>query len=498
VVNSDIFMRFPLIWRILAPTLGVSLVLLAVGLAAAIYAYLWNDRISRLLDTRVGAVLATQDLVLSIRDVRHALSRYDLTKDKDYLDLAKSAIKEANELIPQLSKFALDDENASLQKIGQELKVVKSELHQWPTESINSTETLRASITAMALEPTQALLNRRQIAVSEESRLNRVNADRIGMSLAILGLCGAGAGLLAGFGMARGITRSIEQLGGSVHSVAETISDAGGPATERPVGFHELIATVADIRQKTAGIMDELEQSREKATRSDQLAAVGQLAAGIAHELRNPLTAVKLLVDGAVEQSTPLSGAELLVLQDEVAHMEQMTQSFLDFARPPKLVRQPIELNQVIEQCRELVRRRCCMLGIEMTVDAEPLTVMCDPQQLRQVILNLLLNAIDAQPNGGSIKLAVREDQQHGQCVIEVVDRGSGICDELRERIFDPFISSKETGMGLGLAISRRIVRSHGGDIAASSRGSSENGAPGATFRITLPLSEIPTGATHA
>jgi two-component system sensor histidine kinase HydH len=491
-------MRFPLIWRILAPTLGVSLVLLAVGLAAAIYAYLWNDRMSRLLETRVSAVLATQELVLSIRDVRHALSRYDLTHDEDYLDLANNALKDSIELIPQLSKYALEDENAALKQIGQQLKVVRDELDQLPTDPPSNTEVLRTSITVLALTPTQDMLDRRQVAVSEESRLNRVNADRIGMSLAILGLCGAGAGLLAGFGMARGITRSIEQLGGSVHSVAETISDSNEPAIERPVGFHELIATVADIRQKTAGIMDELEQSREKAIRSDQLAAVGQLAAGIAHELRNPLTAVKLLVDGAVEQSTPLSGTELLVLQDEVAHMEQMTQSFLDFARPPKLTRQPIELNQIIEQCQELIRHRCGMLGIEVIVDTQPLTVMGDPQQLRQVILNLLLNAIDAQPNGGSIKLAVREEQQSGHFIIEIVDRGSGISDEFRERIFDPFVSSKETGMGLGLAISRRIVRSHGGDITASSQRSSDNGASGATFKITLPLSDIPAGATHA
>jgi two-component system, NtrC family, sensor histidine kinase HydH len=490
-------MRFPLIWRILAPTLGVSLVLLAVGLAAAIYGYLWNDRISRLLETRVSAVLATQELVLSIRDVRHALSRYDLTHDEDYLKLAETAILETGKLLPELSKFALDEEHAALQQIGKELKVVKEEIDKLPMHPPSSTEVLRASITTLALVPTQEMLDRRQIAVSEESRLNRVSADRIGMSLAILGLCGAGAGLLAGFGMARGITRSIEQLGGSVHSVAETISDSDEPAMERPVGFHELIATVADIKQKTAGIMDELEQSREKATRSDQLAAVGQLAAGIAHELRNPLTAVKLLVDGAVEQSTPLSGTELLVLQDEVAHMEQMTQSFLDFARPPKLTRQPIELNQVIEQCQELVRRRCGMLGIQMTIDARPITVMGDPQQLRQVILNLLLNAIDAQPNGGSIMLVIQEDQPNRRCVIEVVDRGNGISDELNERIFDPFVSSKETGMGLGLAISRRIVRSHGGDITAISRGPGENGASGATFRITLPLSDIPSGATH-
>jgi signal transduction histidine kinase len=155
------------------------------------------------------------------------------------------------------------------------------------------------SISNNALAKAQALLDRRQEAVAEESRQNRLNAGRIGTNLAILGLCGAGAGLLAGFGVARGISRSIQQLGGTVHSVAETIFQDDDSILKRPQELHDLLNTVSDIRQKTVGIMDELEQSREKATRSDQLAAVGQLAAGIAHELRNPLTAVKLLVDGA-------------------------------------------------------------------------------------------------------------------------------------------------------------------------------------------------------
>jgi signal transduction histidine kinase len=256
--------------------------------------------------------------------------------------------------------------------------------------------------------------------------------------------------------------------------------------------LHDLVSTVSDIRQKTVGIMDELEQSREKATRSDQLAAVGQLAAGIAHELRNPLTAVKLLVDGAVEQDAPLHGTELLVLQDEVAHMEQMTQSFLDFARPPKLTRQTVEIDQIAEQCVELVRRRCEMLGIKLSCAAEPIQVMGDPQQLRQVLLNVLLNAIDAQPNGGKINVVITDDPTAGQCHIEIADAGPGIAAEQRDRVFDPFVSTKETGMGLGLAISRRIVRSHGGEIS-SSNGSST----GAVFSIDLPLSEVTAGVAR-
>jgi two-component system, NtrC family, sensor histidine kinase HydH len=335
------------------------------------------------------------------------------------------------------------------------------------------------------------LLDRRQAAVAEESRQNRLNVGRIGTSLAILGLTGAGAGLLAGFGVARGITRSLQQLGGSVHSVAETIFQDGEPVLPRPEGLHELLATMSDIRQKTVGIMDELEQSREKATRSDQLAAVGQLAAGIAHELRNPLTAVKLLVDGAVEQNLPLQGTELLVLQDEVVHMEQMTQSFLDFARPPRLTRDTVEIAQVAEQCVELVRRRCEMLGIDLVCRAEPIRVMGDPQQLRQVILNILLNAIDAQPGGGTIEISIAEDAQSSMCRLEIADAGGGIPAEDRERIFDPFVSTKETGMGLGLAISRRIVRSHGGEIKTSNRP-----GRGAVFQIQLPLSGISAGVS--
>ncbi len=485
-------MRFPLIWRILAPTLAVSMLLMAIGLAAAIYGYRWNDRVSMLLDNRVAAVLATQELVLAIRDTRHALGRYEITLDREYINLAQSSIMEAQELLLRVSAFSSREDADDLDHLRTTIVQTQKGVDELIESQDKNTDSLRRSISVGELTTAQALLERRQTAVSEESRQNRLNADRIGMSLAILGLCGAGAGLLAGFGVARGITRSLEQLGGSVQSMAETIFQNGETTLPPPTGIHELLTTIGDIRQKTVGIMDELEQSREKATRSDQLAAVGQLAAGMAHELRNPLTAVKLLVDGAVEQNTPLKGAELQVLQDEVVHMEQMTQLFLDFARPPKLIRQSLDLKQVVEQCLELVRRQCEMLHIAIEFQAKPITIRGDSQQLRQVILNLLLNAIDAQPEGGKIHLKLVEDIEAGSCWIEVGDEGSGIPQEYQDRIFDPFVSTKETGMGLGLAISRRIVRSHGGEIATFPRAER-----GTIFRIELPVSELSEGVAR-
>lgn len=476
-------MKFPLIWRILAPTLAVSTLLLAVGLTAAVYGYRWNDQVSRALDHRVAVVLISQELVTTIRDARHALSRFEATHDDAYRTQAKESLATARSLAEKLTALKIMDDAAALAMIHKSIASFETQVDRI-TEA-DSGE-LRDAINLAALVEAQALLDRRQAAVSEESRQNRLNAGRIGTSLAILGFSGAGAGLLAGFGVARGITRSIQQLGGSVHSVAETIFQDGESVVARPVGLPELLATMGDIRQKTVGIMDELEQSREKATRSDQLAAVGQLAAGLAHELRNPLTTVKLLIDGAVERQTPLQSAELLVLQDEVAHLEQMTQSFLDFARPPKLIRKAVAIGQVADQCVELVRRRCEMLGIQLSCHVEPITVVGDPQQLRQVILNILLNAIDAQPSGGQIEVRMRKDPAADSCRIEIADAGSGVPADEWERIFDPFISTKETGMGLGLAVSRRIVRSHGGEISIANRVGG-----GTVFQIQLPLSAI-------
>ena len=260
-------MRFPLIWRILAPTLVVSMLLLALGLVSAIYAYLWNERVSRLLDNRVGAVLATQELVLAIRDTRFALGRYEIAKDSEYIKIAKASLSDARELIPRLQEFPFEEDDTQLALLSKQIADVDQHIQQISSSNSENTDSLRELISSGAWRA-QSLLDSRQEAVTAESRQNRLNADRIGMSLAILGLCGAGAGLLAGFGVARGITRSIEQLGGSVHSVAETIFEEGVAAKSPPEGIHELLAAMGDIRQKTAGIMDELEQSREKATRA--------------------------------------------------------------------------------------------------------------------------------------------------------------------------------------------------------------------------------------
>jgi signal transduction histidine kinase len=240
---------------------------------------------------------------------------------------------------------------------------------------------------------------------------------------------------------------------------------------------------MSEVQEKTEGMVTELQRSRETAARADQLSAVGQLAAGIAHELRNPLTAIKLLADTTAEQGDSMTPSEVAMIREEAARMEQMLQTFLDFARPPRLVRDRVDAVAEAQQVIDIVQPRADRVGVRIRDLIEsPAELLADRQQIRQVLLNLLINAIDAQPNGGEIVVRVGPAEGR-QAMIEVADRGAGIDPDIQERLFEPFISSKETGIGLGLAVSQRIVDSHGGRITAQNRPGG-----GATFQVFLPL----------
>jgi signal transduction histidine kinase len=203
----------------------------------------------------------------------------------------------------------------------------------------------------------------------------------------------------------------------------------------------------------------------------------------MAHELRNPLTSLKLLVQAAVESGSDngLCGRDLAVVADETARLDRLLQTFLDFARPPRLEKRRADVRQILQQTLELVSARANAQGVEIHADLphEPLLLDADHEQLRQVFLNLMLNALDAQPRGGAIRVAASCQEEF---ILTVADDGPGISAEMAGQIFEPYISTKDTGLGLGLAISRRIVDAHGGQISAA------NGpAGGAVFTVRIP-----------
>jgi two-component system sensor histidine kinase HydH len=208
------------------------------------------------------------------------------------------------------------------------------------------------------------------------------------------------------------------------------------------------------------------------------------VAAGVAHELRNPLTSIKMLVQVGREGERPpgLPPEELAVVEQQVRRMEQTIQTFLDFARPPRTEQRPADINEVIRRALTLVegraRRQRVVLIADLVAEAIPLRI--DPEQVQQVVVNLLLNALDALPRGGNVRVEV--ETAGDMVAVRVRDSGAGIAPRIRPRLFEPFVSSKENGLGLGLSISKRLVEAHGGRISGSNH---EQG--GAVFTFTLP-----------
>jgi signal transduction histidine kinase len=220
----------------------------------------------------------------------------------------------------------------------------------------------------------------------------------------------------------------------------------------------------------------------------------------MAHELRNPLMAMKILVQAAAERSPSglLDGRDLAVLEEEITRLERLIQTVLDFARPPQLEKRTFDARKLVEQTMNLVSGRAEEQGVRVECDqlGEPVMIQADIGQMRQVLLNLLLNALDAVPSGGTIWLQTLDSQSsHPEqavrsrrwLTLRVADTGPGLPAGLAQRIFEPFVSTKETGIGLGLSICTRIVEAHGGEIDAANRPEG-----GAVFTVRLPLSPNP------
>jgi two-component system, NtrC family, sensor histidine kinase HydH len=201
--------------------------------------------------------------------------------------------------------------------------------------------------------------------------------------------------------------------------------------------------------------------------RSERLAALGKMAAGVAHELRNPLSSIKglavLLKSQLVASGSTVETADILV--KEVERLNRSIGELLDYAKPGQLEREPTAIDEIIKKTVSLVQvdAESYKISIVQGLAADLPLVHVDQDKLNQVLLNLLLNAIQAMPNGGV--LTVKTEHDGGMVVISVRDSGVGIPPENLQRVFDPYFTTKSNGTGLGLALSAKIVEEHGGTI---------------------------------
>ena len=307
---------------------------------------------------------------------------------------------------------------------------------------------------------------------------------QLAWGLAVIGGLGGVAGVVLGFGVARGLARSIRRLRVHIRDAAGKLGPALPEIVLTEVGdFPGLHAEIDRLTGRIEQVVSTLHRREYEVRRAEQMAAVGQLATGVAHEIRNPLTAIKMLVQAGMEDGGTMPADDLRVIEAEVRRMERSLQTFLDFARPPTAVRRPTDLGPLLAGVADLVHGRAEKQRVAVRVELPPggVTVTADPEQLRQVFVNLSLNALDAMPTGGTLTLTVR-DAPPARTQVEVADTGPGIAPAILPRLFEPFVSSKDTGLGLGLVISKRIVEDHGGTIAAGNRLGG-----GASFFVHLP-----------
>ncbi len=244
----------------------------------------------------------------------------------------------------------------------------------------------------------------------------------------------------------------------------------------------ELRRTADELRR----VYRELQDSFEQIKRADRLSAVGQLSAGLAHEIRNPLAAI----EGAAgilgqDSAGPEMRQEFLgIIRKECRRLNRLLTDLLDFARPRKPEWREVDVERVLDNVIGLVAHSAEKSGITLKKDvpARLPPLVSDQEQLTQVVLNLAINATQAMPEGGEILLAAR--RRDGGLLIQVRDQGTGISEEDLDKIFDPFFTTKDYGTGLGLSVAHQIVTQQGGRITAE-----RNSDRGMTFSLLFPES---------
>jgi signal transduction histidine kinase len=239
----------------------------------------------------------------------------------------------------------------------------------------------------------------------------------------------------------------------------------------------------------------ELERSRERLQQSERMALVGKLAAEVAHSIRNPMTSIKMRLFSLARSLGPSPAAreDFEVISEEMRHLDNIVRNFLEFSRPPKLKLQQVNVTDVVDMALQLLEKRLERHGVQVERERRNSlpAIEADPELLKEVLVNLIVNACDAMGEGGKIMITEEDGvaERIGRAIlIQVADTGPGIPETIHDKIFQPFFTTKEEGTGLGLSIAARIVEEHGGHLEFQSKEKM-----GTTFIIALPVKDEQT-----
>ncbi|UPU38255.1 ATP-binding protein [Geomonas paludis] len=251
-----------------------------------------------------------------------------------------------------------------------------------------------------------------------------------------------------------------------------------------------------ELEQTAQGLEDSFRQLKsqseliirieEQLRRAERLSALGELSAILAHEIRNPLASIRGTAEILMEQGVPAErrGEFLEILVKESDRLNRVVEDFLRMARPEPADKRECDINEELANMVTLLSAQASSCGVSLDLSRGSLPrLVADPEKLRQAFLNIMLNAIQASPEGGTVRVATSCNLEAGVVEIRFTDQGGGIAADAVAHIFEPFFTTKGSGTGLGLPITKKIVEGHGGSVTVAS----EPGR-GATFKVLLPV----------
>jgi signal transduction histidine kinase len=468
--------------------------LVAITLSGGGVTFWYTYRMERLLGSITGKDLAlfhiADDLETSLIQQKGFVSYYFMDRDPRWLVELAEYRKDFKEILATARKEAASKEDLKLlDRIEAEFETYAANkdrvielynrgeteagvtLHRQTREDFSKLISLTEQFKDRYQ---QKVWEKKEQSVAEAGRLRLAAASAVGVSLVLFTIL---ASVLA-FQVLDPIRRLALETGRG--------RNPGEPANE-----------VATLSRRVKGLIEdrnltltELERSRERLLQSEKMALVGKLAAEVAHTIRNPLTSIKMRLF-SLERTLDLSATQqedLDVISQEMRHLDNIVKNFLEFARPPKLKMQACNISDIVDLSVQLLEKRFehQRIRLERRRGVWLPQVYADPDAIKEVLVNLLLNACDAMKEGGSIAISEEEGiaERMGRVVlVRVSDTGPGIPMHLWEKVWEPFFSTKEDGTGLGLAIALRTVEEHGGRLELR-----PSEGRGATFVMTLPV----------
>lgn len=276
-------------------------------------------------------------------------------------------------------------------------------------------------------------------------------------------------GILVALWMARRLISPILLLNRAAHRVGE--GDFGTDIPEKGVGeIGELAATFNIMSRQLKELVTTIRSAQENLVRTEKLYVLGEFSAGLAHEIKNPLTSIKMLIQRAGEQEEPLLGEDLEVVIEELDRIDYTVSRFLRSARQSEMAFTDTNINSLVEDVLAITGTKIGKSGvhIEKRLEKNLTSLRVDGPSIKQILMNGILNALQAMPNGGDLSISTTLVDDTLRCTIS--DTGDGISEENLKHIFDPFFTTKEDGTGMGLAVAWNIAQQHGGRLDIVSR----------------------------